>query len=211
MATGRSGPEIQHQPLPAQNRFDGLIQRVLTSNSDDPGVFETAVPPTGAIYLNALMRGHADFRFRGGARSEASDLYIGGQLLKEMPQARVTAPFTMAGLQFTATGFYRLFRVDASRLTDRVTPLEAIDRRLTAVLRVALATARHDGEEAARIMQQTLASELPAPLAPGLAAMAAGHIEQESGRIDIAELAEVCGVSTRHLRRVFSREIGVPP
>lgn len=210
MANGKAGPDIEHKPLPAQQRFERLIERVLTSTSDQPGVFETAVPPTGAIYLNCLVRGRVHFRFRSGARAEAPDLYFGGQLLKEMPQCRITTPLTVAGLKFTATGFHRLFRVDASRLTDRIMPLDDIDARLAAALRRALAPVQH-ADEAAEIMQDALAEKRSAGPAPGLAATAAGHIERTAGRLDVAELAETCAASPRHLRRVFSREVGVSP
>jgi len=210
MATEKATPEIQHISLPAQDRFEGLIERVLTSTAQDPGVVEIVVPPTGSIYLNALTRGQLEIRLSDGVQTETPDLYLGGQLLREMPQARITTPLSLAGLQFTATGFYRLFQLDASQLTDRITPLEAIDGQLAAALRDALAAVGR-GEEAADIMQETLAIKLPSASPPELAAKAAGQIERKAGRIGMTELAGACDVSPRHLRRVFSREVGVSP
>lgn len=202
--------DIVHKPLAAQSRFSGLIVRVLSSTSDESGIFEMPVPPSGSIYLNAMLCGRADFRLSDNVSVEAPSLYFGGQLVKEMPLARIETPLVLVGLQFTATGFYRLFGADASRLTDAIVPLSAVAPRLAERLQGVLDAAAAI-EETARVMQGTLAEMLPDPAAPGLGDEVASRIERCSGRIEISELAESCGVTPRHLRRVFAREVGISP
>lgn len=203
-------PAVLHDSLPAGKPLSGLVHRILTSVATEPGTFEIPLPPTGSIYLNALIRGKATFRFSDGTHAHAPKFYIGGQLLREIPIARIQTPLLLVGLQFSATGIHRLFRIDASKLTDRMTPLDVVDGELARYLSDALENVDRSAE-AAKILQDILAGQLPNALAGGLAARAATRIEAQGGHIDVAELAESCGVTPRHLRRVFSREVGISP
>lgn len=208
--SGHDAPEIHHRPLPAQQRFEGLIERVLTSTSEDTGVYEAAVPPTGSIYLNAMTAGQVTFRLSGEQRFKSPSLYIGGQLQREMPLARIETPWRLVGLQFTATGFHRLFHIDAATVTDRVVSVGDLDDRLEQALSRGIQGLQSTAEIGAA-MQDALEPWLSSARPEGLADRAARLIESRSGRIEMARVAQALNVSPRQLRRVFGREVGTTP
>lgn len=203
-------PAVHHDALPVRKHLLDLVRRVLTSFATEPGTFETPLPPSGSIYLNAMLLGNAEFHFSDGTHVHAPKFYIGGQLLREMPLARIQTPLLIVGLEFNATGFHRLFGTDVSKLTDRMTPLDGVDSDLTERMSDALQGVDAPAD-AAEILQDILARQRPNALAGELGERAATRIEAHDGRIGVAELAESLDVTPRHLRRVFSREVGISP
>jgi len=130
---------MRHQQHEPDARLRGIVQRVLTMRFDECGTAELPVPPSGAIYLNYRCLHHGAcgsirFRFGDGSMREAAPLYCGGQLVSEMPVAVLEAPVRVIGLEFSATGFHRVFSVDCSRLTDRMVDLAEIDSPFAASL-----------------------------------------------------------------------------
>lgn len=196
----------QHRPDP---RLDGIVQRVLTTRVDDGETVEIPVPPSGAIYLNYTAPGRIKIRFGDGSVREAAPLYCGGQLVAETPVAVLESSIRVVGLEFSPTGFYRVFGVDCSRLTDRMVDLAEIDRAFAASLGQRLETATPDRRAA--VMQDAVIERLSANPAPSPADRAVERIRETRGRISVAELARELEVTPRHLRRLFSRRVGISP
>lgn len=203
-------PEVVHQVLPANPRFSGVIRRVLTSSASEAGTIQLPVPPTGSIYLNALIQGRVKIAFRDGSQLDANPLYIGGQILRETLIAQIQTPLLIVGLEFEATGFHRLFGIDASTLTDRLTPFDAVHPSAANRLSRKLTGLDHS-DTIAETMQLILSDCLPPEGDRSLASRAAGVIEARGGRLDIADLAKELSVSERHLRRSFTVAVGISP
>lgn len=201
---------LRHAMLPAQQAVKHLIAKLITSTVSEPARFETPIPPTGAIYLNVLLEGAITFRFAGGQSVAAPRFYFGGQLVRELPVAEVHGPLIIVGFQFTPTGFYRLFENDAAVLTDRMVPAGDVDERLEVHLADALGGVA-DVDGCATTVQGVLSERLPEVVETPLVDSAVAAIERSGGRLDSGEVAEACGVSPRHLRRVFVRVVGIPP
>jgi len=199
---------ISHEQHAPDKRLDGIVQRVLTTRLDD-GTAEIQIPPSGAIYLNYRTFGPIRVRFADGSEHEAAPLYCGGQLVSEMPVAVLQAPVGVVGLEFSPTGFYRLFGVDCSRLTDRMLDLAEIDQAFAAALLQRLEAA--PACRRAVIMQQAMIERLPTKPGPSIAGRAAARIRETRGRIAISELSGEFGITPRHLRRLFARKVGVSP
>lgn len=210
MQAGESGPTVIHEALDAQQRFAGVIRRILTSSASESGRIKVPVPPTGSIYLNALIEGRVEILFGDGSRLDAPPLYLGGQVLRETLVANVDTPLLIVGLEFEATGFHRLFGVEASTLTDRMMPFDGIDRSVAEELTTSL-RGLHDAAEVARVMQEKLAKHLPTDDKRSLARKAAEAIEAGGGRVHVVDLAERFSTSERNLRRAFNSEVGISP
>ncbi len=201
---------LNHIELSVRPGFSSVASRCLSSFTGASGPFRIAVPPTGAIYLNLIIRGNIAFDISGIVNRPAPRVYFGGQLHREMPITHIHGPFLMVGMAFRPTGFHRLFGVDAATLTDRLLALEEIDKALAKRLEEALPDI--DSPEAGTaLLQDALTDRLPTANQPSLCEHAVDELLACGGRMEISALSERYGVSQRHLQRVFRREVGVPP
>lgn len=206
-----------HEAIAPISQLRGLVRRVLFSRSTGDGSVQVPVPPTGAIYLTHIVRGSVRIDYPWGA-VDCPDFYFGGQLLRELPIATIEQPTSLVGIEFHPTGFYRAFGTPAFKLTDRAVPIEELDiggsvgSIVDSVgdLRRQLAAARQP-RALTRALQKWLADHARSDIDSGPADRAVEIIEAAGGVVDIAELAAQCGISQRHLARLFRQQVGVPP
>jgi len=198
-----------HEAIAPISPLRGLVRRVLFSRSTGEGRVQVPVPPTGAIYLTHIVRGSVRIDYPWGA-VDCPDFYFGGQLLRELPIATIEQPASLVGIEFHPNGFYRAFGKPAFKLTDRAVPIEELDIGGIDDLRRRLAAARQP-QALPKTLQEWLADSARSDIQGGPANRAVEIIEAAGGVVGIAEVAAQCGVSQRHLARLFRQQVGVPP
>ena len=202
-----------HEAIAPISALRGIVRRILFSRSTGAGSVQFPVPPTGAIYLTHIVRGSVRISYTWGA-SDCPDFYFGGQLLRELPIATIDQASMLVGIEFHPTGFYRAFGTPAFKLTDRAVPIDEPDvGRIVggmAELRRRLAAARPP-RALASALQEWLGEHARSDIDSGPADRAVEIIEAAGGVVGIAEVAAQCGVSQRHLARLFRQQVGVPP
>ena len=198
-----------HETMAPISALRGIVRRILFSRSTGAGSVQFPVPPTGAIYLTHIVRGSVRISYTWGA-SDCPDFYFGGQLLQELPIATIDQASMLVGIEFHPTGFYRAFGTPAFKLTDRAVPIKELDVSAIDDLRRRLAAARLPRARA-RALQEWLADHARSDIAGSPADRAVEIIEAAGGVMGIAEVAAQCGVSQRHLARLFRQHVGVPP
>ena len=202
-----------HEAIAPISRLRGLVRRVLLSHSTGAESVHVPVPPTGAIYLTHIVRGTVRIDYPWGA-VDCPDFYFGGQLLRELPIATIDQPANLVGIEFHPTGFYRAFGTPAFKLTDRAVPIDESTVGLIVdsigELRRQLAAPRQP-RDLARALQKWLADHARKDIDCGPADRAVEIIEAAGGVVSIEEVAAQCGISQRHLGRLFRQQVGVPP
>ena len=198
-----------HEAIAPISPLRGLVRRILLSHRTGAGSVQFPVPPTGAIYLTHILRGSVRISYTWGS-ADCPDFYFGGQLLRELPIATIDQASMLVGIEFHPTGFYRAFGTPAFKLTDRAVPIKELDVSAIDDLRRRLASA-HQPRALAGALQEWLAHHARSNIAGSPADRAVEIIEAAGGVVGIAEVAAQCGVSQRHLTRLFRQQVGVPP
>ena len=197
----------EHRPPPALRRF---VQCLWSLHGDGRGAPPQRVLPDGSVELVF----HLGDPFRR---------HLPEGLVREQPRALVVGEVTRA-LVIESTGTVDLMGVrfhpgmaggvlgipPASLLGGchdlrdlGIAPLVALGERLGEL-----------ADERARLAHLTSALHTSADRASGLPQAllsAVGRILETSGRVRIESVAHEAGVSTRHLERLFTREIGLGP
>jgi AraC-like DNA-binding protein len=162
-----------------------------------PPGFEHSVPPDGAVSMFFTLQG--GFTMVVGPRTEP-----------QRPPVRAGDVFY--GVRFWPGAARAGLLSDLSRLRNEVAPLEQVlPGRWSAEFRAALADGPGD-EEAVRRLDRVWA-----PLAPRAADLdpvvmrTVFAVIQSQGQTTVARLAADAGVSERHLRRRFTRDVGLSP
>jgi AraC-like DNA-binding protein len=199
------------RPLDVPPALRPFVRRVLLGAAPAPLDITIPVRPSGYVYLGWVIRGTWE-GFAGGAPiyNSGADgtLAFAGQITRPDITLRMSGTFALLNVEFTVTGLYRAFGVDAERLNDRVVSLPALDLPLPDGL------AADPSDEAAVLAQleRIFAPAVSSPKsAPKGIAEAADLLETMGGNIAMAELAERCGLSERSLRRGFNRCAGIGP
>ncbi|GGX68887.1 helix-turn-helix domain-containing protein [Saccharospirillum salsuginis] len=202
---------LQHDITVPRSELQPYVRHFLHTYNPSPAPYSLYVPPTGAIYLSYNFGAPQYMRFSDQVLYRLAPLFVGGQLQREMPWTRIQGHSGLAGVEFTATGFHRLFHVDCRALSDRTIAFgDLVGAReaneLAAVLgKETTADGRHHW------LEHYLMGKVPHAAETDRVDRAVQLIEQASGRIAIDELAERCAVSHRQLNRTFSVVVGVGP
>jgi AraC-like DNA-binding protein len=110
----------------------------------------------------------------------------------------------MIGVYLRPRGCAALLGAPAAELTDRIVPLNDVWRRFT------LAADRLTTSDVEALVVKRLGAASPPKRAMQIAGLAS-HIHRRGGRVTVAEMAELSGLSRQHLTRLFSEYVGVGP
>jgi AraC-like DNA-binding protein len=110
----------------------------------------------------------------------------------------------MIAVYLRTRGIAKLLGVPANELADRIVPLGDLwkDSPLSQD-EVSLDTAES-------ILVQRLARASPHETGRRVSAFAS-HVRQQGGRLTVAEMSQLTGLSRQHLTRLFNEHVGVPP
>lgn len=144
-----------------------------------------------------------------GTPARQSPIVFAGQLPRRLVM-RPSGHVAVVGVRFHPFGAAALLRVPQVELLGPPISLDAIDGVLARGLaRVRAMTS--NTRLAVPLIQEAVAAALrPERIDPRVGAAVAG-IERSGGRIDIARLARAGGMTTRHLERLFLRQVGIGP
>lgn len=168
------------------------------------------IPPTGGIFLSYVSGSPLAVHFSERIYERRPRFFIGGQLRREQPLLVSDGRFEVIGTEFTPTGFYRLFDQDAHTYTDDIRDLSEEAPRHAAWLDARLDDEAPLSERIAVIEEllRRLAGE--AGETPRVDA-AVRHITARRGIVNVGEVAEGVGLTSRQLHRRFVRAVGVSP
>lgn len=201
---------LQHEEPPVIEALKPYISRWLHTYSEaDPG-FDMALPPTGVMYLTFVYGDEMTLQFGDGAPAPSPKLFVGGQVHHYMPVSRIAGRVGLMGVEFTPTGFHRLFRQDCSALTDRATPLSDLIPALAARLEKCLTKEANTARRLTLLEEFLLERIADAPATPVMDE-AVTQIEQAYGCISVDAVARHCGVGARQLHRQFLKVVGIGP
>jgi AraC-like DNA-binding protein len=113
---------------------------------------------------------------------------------------------TIAGVRFHPSMARACLGIDADQITDGSVNLEDLWGNRAAGLQRRLSAA---GDPAEWI--RLLGSELRPPLPATPVQQMAKWVAERGGNLSVREMARLAGVSSRHLRRLFLRQTGLPP
>lgn len=187
-----------------------FVRRMLHSYSEHPVDVRIPVPPSGSLYLTFVYDTPMTVRIGDSEPRPAPRLFIGGQLRREFPESRLCGRVGLLGIEFTPSGFYRLFQTDCSALTDEMTDLRALlpgaAQRLDAKL-----WATKSPHRRLDLLEGFLLERVPTAVETPYLDRALQLIERHRGHVGIASLAEQSGLSPRQLSRQFLKCVGIGP
>lgn len=201
---------LRHEEPPVPDTLQPYISRCLHTYSDEETGFFMVLPPTGVMYLTLVYGDEMTLQYGDAAATPSPRLFVGGQVRRVLPVSRISGRVGLMGVEFTPTGFYRLFQQDCSAFADRATPLSDLVSALTADIESHLVSEtdsalRMDWLQGLLLERATSAAEAP------LVEKAVQRIEEDYGCVSMDAVARHCGIGTRQLRRLFLEVIGVGP
>ncbi len=117
------------------------------------------------------------------------------------------------GIRFKPAGASALFRFPLAGLTDQLQPLDQVSQKLHQALWDAVEPSASSGslipQTIARVAEVLFTHSQALPLPVVNAALAA--MEDPRGITSVSEIARWCGVSERHLERLFREYVGLSP
>lgn len=200
----------RHQEYPAQGPLSPFVRRILHSYSERPVELSLPVPPTGSPYLTFNYATPMTVWLSDNEPREAPRLFVGGQLRREFPVSKLNGQVGLLGIEFTPTGFYRLFQTDCRRLTDRMTALDQLFPQRAQKLEADL-WATTPTPARVELLQACLLERVPAAVETPYLDHALELVERHRGRIGIDTLVEQSWLSARQLRRQFLKCVGIGP
>lgn len=173
---------------------------------------EIRLAPTGYVSLGFMFNsGEISVSGNGIEKRCPSRLHFVGQIRDKQNLARYRGHIGHLLAEFTPTGFHRLLKIPASRLTNLFPEVHEIDPCLHRALSLLLAGC-NSREARLEALDAWLASLVPDALpADPYADTAAALIERSDGNLRVDEISAQLGICTRHLNRVFNHIVGVPP
>jgi len=201
---------IDVSALPCAEDLSPFVHRHMHGQGRDGRSGSLRIPPTGGIFLSYVPGSPLAVHFTDRTCERRPRFFIGGQLRREQPLLVSDGRFELIGTELTPTGFYRLFGRDASTYTDGIWdfteefPEHAawLDERLNddaplaeriAVIEDLLRRLTDDARETPRVDA------------------AVREIVSRRGMVNVGELAEGVGLTSRQLHRRFVRAVGVSP
>lgn len=148
---------------------------------------------------------------KSGALERQGRIMLSGQLSRPLmlmphPGGRVL------GIRFKPAGASALFRFSLADFTDQVCPLDQVSQKLHQALWHAVVPSTSGSltpQTVARVAE-VLLDRSQAPPPPTVNAAVAA-LEGSRGGTSVSEIARSCGVSERHLERLFREHVGIPP
>jgi AraC-like DNA-binding protein len=168
--------------------------------------------PTGYVSLGFMFNsGEIGVSYDGVEKRCPSRLHFVGQIRDKKNLAWYRGHVGHLLAEFTPTGFYRLLKIPALRLTNQFPEIHEVDVDLHRTLWPVFSGC-NSREARLEALDSWLASRVPDALpADPYADTAAVLIERSDGNVRVDEISAELSICTRHLNRVFNRIVGVPP
>lgn len=202
--------KLHHEEPPTAEPLKPFVNRRMHTCSEANADFCMTLPPTGVMYLTFVYGDEMTLQYGDSAAYTSPRLFIGGQVRRYMPVSRIPGRVGLMGVEFSSTGFYRLFHQDCSELTDRATPLRELVPEAADHLERQMARAT-DNDLPMALLQEFLLERVSDALATPVVDEAVNRIEQARGCISVGEVAGHCGLGVRQLHRHFLKVVGIGP
>jgi AraC-like DNA-binding protein len=169
-----------------------------------------APPPGQALDVEWLPDGRTTLLFRALEGGREGDVWVAGPRTRAVFKSKTGVARTVT-LRFKPGWSVPLLGVAASELTDRFVPLEDMWGRAGRELGSELLAARSRADVMDRVARAL------ALRAGHLFETASGQLARravrllEGGEVRVESVADRLGVTTRHLRRAFTENVGVGP
>ena len=194
------------------------ITRISLADCPEPISFCTAVPPTGATYLDMLFRGELTHTCDSVLqRRTLGELNIAGQIRNEDIQMNYSGRIGQVVIHFAPLGNYELLGVTGQSAAGRVANAAKLSERTGQLVSelseiVASKSADQTAELSLAAITRHLTDYARKPLpAPKYLHDAVAIAERSHGAVRVSKIADEVGVSERQLSREFSRLVGLPP
>jgi len=176
------------QQYPANKSLAGIVHSYLQVSTAKPTPYPMIPDGTQAIFISA------ESTQIGGAQSQACDIQI-------------LQPGDYFGIRFYPGALRHFFKLNLSEITEQFVDSQYFPCRYFTHLHDHIYQQDHFLHRV-RICEQWLLRHFT-PQAPGSFDLALGLIYQSIGNIEIGKLADITGVSSRHLNRLFQQYTGL--
>lgn len=169
-----------------------------------------ASPPGQAFDIEWLPDGRTTLLFRALEGGRKGDMWVAGPRTRALFKSKTGVALTIT-LRFKPGWSAPLLGVAASELTDRIVPLEDVWGRAGRELCVELFAAR-SREDVMDHVTRALALHADRTLETPSGQLARRAVRLlEGGEVRVESVAARLGVTTRHLRRAFTENVGIGP
>ncbi len=188
-------PSYDDQPVP--RKLSPFVRRLLVLDYQDAEKVTIPARPTGQAYIGWLLKGNATAKANGASfMIQSNGVHISGQLSAFDAEYSLAGPAFHLLAELTATGAFRLLKRDIGALQNKIALMDVLsggDDPMQCFAGMLHGLAEHAGPDNRRV------------------ARAAQIIEDANGLVNITAVARELGMSDRHLRREFTRVVGIAP
>ncbi len=203
---------IKH--IPPHPQLHGIVAKlwVFESRGKAPHEDMKLIVPNGMAKLiipfrNGLTGSYKDWSHLS---KESSITLIGISDSPAIVEVEQDAPSGNIGLEFTAIGAYRLFRLRHSELKNRIYPLEDVLGKTTVELQEMIANTEQVVDKI-QVIQQYLIRLLFQSNPDPVLDHCLRQIENSKGLVTVAHLEKNTGYSSRWLYEKFIEKVGLSP
>jgi AraC-like DNA-binding protein len=203
-------PDEFYETLPPSPELSPFVRRYFYVEADVDLTIRLA--PTGYVSLGAMFNsGEITVTSGGIAKHCPSRLHLVGQIRDRENIVCYRGHIGHLLTEFTPTGFHRLLKIHALRITNQFPEVYEVDPGLHQALWLLLAGC-NTREARLKALDCWLLSLIPDALPddPYVGA-ASASIERSDGNVRVSDLSAQLGICARHLNRVFNHIVGVPP
>lgn len=203
-------PDIEFVQHPASSELMPFVQRILRGFSEQPRTHRLTIPPSDGIFLSIVRGTPLSVHINGDIQRVVKRLFIGGQLKRASPILECDGHFDLVGIQFTPTGFHRLFNLDASRFTDQCTDFDKVLPETARTLEKRWMEPLSD-EALFTAVETELVDLQASAIRADDVEQAIALVEKHRGQIRVKSLSADCHTNPRQLHRRFLKVVGVGP
>ncbi|MFS4454795.1 helix-turn-helix domain-containing protein [Maribacter sp. 2304DJ31-5] len=198
-------------PFPIINsRLRPFIKRICLVENTLASPLTQQVPPIGAIGLTFILKKGIELYIDGQNIPLNKRSYIIGHVTREGISVIHEGEVAQMVIDFTPTGFYRMFKKNCRTFNNRLGDFSEIDAK---PLEVALENSSYDHKEIHKIFEDYLSSKIESALPEvpfveeALALMHQNLLENHR----IEDISNKVGIGQRHLSRMFTKTVGISP
>lgn len=201
---------MEYTAYPCADDLSPFVHRHMHGAADSDNPRSLRIPPTGGIFLSYVAASPLLVHFSDRVYDHRPTYFIGGQLRREQPVLVSEGRFELIGTEFTPTGFYRLFRINASRYTDDIRDFAGDCPEHAAWLDKQLDDRTQVAEKIA-IMEDLLRALAANAVETRRVDRTVRSIVARRGIVSVSKLAAEVELTPRQLHRRFVTVVGVSP
>ncbi len=202
--------DVQYQQFQPDPGISEYVDRILYGHAPGGIGHEISIPPSGGVFISYVIGSPIKVKFSDRIYDRRPKLFIGGQLKTESPVLIPEDDFGLIGFQLTPTGFYKLFGINTSTLTDDIKDLEELDA--TGSRRILDVTATEaDKELVIKAMTNYILTKDKPEVDCGRVDHIAHYITVNQGNVRVSDLVGQYDMTERGLRREFLEKVGLSP